>query len=322
VKAAVAPHRPLPWGTAAAVAAAGALLVALWRSDEPRPAPLAPLGAGAAVPAATSPSPAAAPVVRPAPSVHSAPPSPPATLDATAPDLRRLYDQYAGSGDPRARRMAMRAVDACVPLFVPPAGETPSPEPLIAALPANGRDEREQAWRTLFARCHGFVGERPDAIAAMQSQSARDVTAQDPGARARQALVNGDAAEAGRIAADALTAADPAAIASLSGVAIRLAQSRGDGSADMDSVQRAMAVDAALPLVACDLGLDCSAQSLAALQLCAVEGACSGDLRARLATRLGGRGPDLAAIEAQRERLRALLASDRSLALEDLLPAR
>jgi hypothetical protein len=308
--------------TAAAVAAAAALLLVLaWRGDEPRPVPLTPSSAPAAVRAAPDDPSAAPPVASRAPVAPAAAPPVPATLDATAPDLRRLYDEYADSGDVHGRRMAARAFNACIPLFVPAAGATPSPEPLIDSLPVNGRAEREQAWRTLFARCQRFVGERPDTLAGMQSRLAQDVTAQDPGARARQALVNGDAAEAARIAAEALTSADPAAVASFSGVAIRLAHSRGEGSADSAAVQRALAVDAALPLVACDLGFDCSAQSLPAQQLCAVEGACDGDLAARLSARFGRSGPDPAAIEAQRQRLRTLLGSGRAVSLDDLLPA-
>ncbi len=58
--------------------------------------------------------------------------------DANAQDLRRVYDDDSGSADPRRRRMAARAFAACVPLFVPSAGETPSPEPMIQALPAAG----------------------------------------------------------------------------------------------------------------------------------------------------------------------------------------
>ena len=37
----------------------------------------------------------------------------------------------------------MRALSACVPAFLPGPGETPSPEALIRALPANARPERE-----------------------------------------------------------------------------------------------------------------------------------------------------------------------------------
>ena len=314
MRAAATLHRPLRWPTAAAVAAVGVLLAVLWRSGGPPASALPPMAPPA--PPVTLPAPlpvsepAAAPAVATVAPARAAP-----TLDGTAPDLRRLYDDHASSEDAGARRMAARAFTACIPLFVPASGTTPSPEPLIDSLPASARAEREQAYRTLFARCHGFVGERAETVAGMQARLAGDRPAQDPGTRARAALLSGDVEAAGRIAAEVLSAADPAAVASFSGVAIRLAQGSGS-AADFASVQHALAVDAALPLVACELGLDCSAQSLPALQLCAVEGACSGDLPARLATRLGAAGPDPAAVEAQRERLRKLLV--RGGTLDDL----
>ena len=309
-------HRPLPWLTGAALVAAGVLLVALWDSDEPRPQALPSLARPAPLPhprAIRQPPPPPAPAAAPRPAPVQA-----MVFDGAAPDLRWLHDEYADSGDPRARRMAARAFQACVPLFVAAAGETPSPEALIASLPAAQRYEREQALRTLFARCQGFAGERPEVIAAMQAQLRQDRAAQDLGTRAGQALVNGDPEGAARAISAALSANDPAAVASLGGIAVRLARLRAD--ADPSLLPRAAAIDAALPLVACDFGLDCSAQSLAAMQLCAIEGACDGDLAARLATRFAATPPDPAMVEAERTRLRALLASGRPLAANDLLP--
>ncbi len=83
---------------------------------------------------------------------------------------------------------------------------------------------------------------------------------------------------------------------------------------------RARAVDAALPAVACELGLDCDSQSLRALQLCAVEGLCEGDVVARMQARYGQADIDPAAVDAEKARLVALVRSGRPLTVADLLP--
>ena len=85
-------------------------------------------------------------------------------------------------------------------------------------------------------------------------------------------------------------------------------------------MQRARAVDSALSWVACDLGLDCSANSLGALQLCAVQGMCEGDMPSRFLTRAVADAVDPAAVHGQRARLLALIRSGRVLGTADLLP--
>ncbi len=240
--------------------------------------------------------------------------------DANAQDLRRIYDDYAGSSDPRQRRVAARAFAACIPAFIPNAGETPSPEPLINSLPSAGRAEREMAYRTLFARCHAFLTERRDTLGAMQDQMQRDTGSQEPGLRAQEALLAGRLDQVGPLVSEALSSADPAAVAALSGLTERLVQSRGAGTVDASSLLRARAVDAALPAVACDLGLDCGFQSLRALQLCAVEGLCDGDVAARMQARYGQGAVAPAAVDAERTRLEALIRSGRPLTVADLLP--
>jgi hypothetical protein len=239
--------------------------------------------------------------------------------DANAQDLRRIYDDYVGSSDPRQRRVAARAFAACIPAFIPNAGETPSPEPLIHSLPSAGRAEREMAYRALFARCHAFLTERRDTIGAMQDQMQRDTGSQEPGLRAQEALLAGRLDQVGPLVSEALNSADPASVASLSGFTARLAQSRSPEAPDPLLLQRARAVDAALPWVACDLGLDCGAASLQALQLCAVEGLCEGDVPARMVARMGVDAIDPPAVQQQRERLLALIRSGRPLTTADLL---
>jgi curved DNA-binding protein CbpA len=238
----------------------------------------------------------------------------------SAPDLRRLYDQYAASADPQQRRIAARAFGACVPAFLPSAGEAPSAEPLIQALPAAQKSEREGAYRALYARCARFMAENRAELASTYQALQGDADAREPGARATQALLDGHLDQVDRLIARATVGADPAAIESLSGLAVRLARERNPDQSDAALAETARAVDAALPAVACDLGLDCSANSLWSLQLCATAGACQGDLTARLAARTAGDPVDPALVQQQRQRLLALLRSGRALSAADLLP--
>lgn len=236
-----------------------------------------------------------------------------------ATDLKRVFDQFIDSGDPGQRRIAARAFAACVPAFLPAGSETPSPEPIIRALPAEHRAEREAAYWSLFARCHSFLGEGRVPLQRMRRQLQEDQEAQEPGPRAYEDLLAGRTERIEALVSQGLTAVDPAAVASLSGVASRLAAQRDPDGTDAATAQRASAVDAALPWVACDLGLDCSAGSLRALQLCAVQGLCEGDLRSRMALPSGA-SLDSPEVQQQRERLLALIRSGRALTTLDLLP--
>jgi hypothetical protein len=235
-------------------------------------------------------------------------------------DLKRVFDESMASSEPRQRRIAARAFGACVPAFLPADEQTPSPEPLIRALPSDRRAEREAAYWSLYARCQGFLGLGRASLASLQRQLQGDPDAQEPGRRAQEDLLAGRAGRVEALLSQGLAAADPAAVASLSGLAVRLAQERNPDASDAGLTQRARAVDAALPWVACDLGLDCSANSLSALQMCALQGLCEGDVASRIAMRSGDDVADAAEIRQQRSRLLALIRSGRALTTRDLLP--
>jgi len=293
--------------------AAGALaLAALWWVN------------GAAPPAASRASSAQAPSPGAASAALTAPVAPPMREGArqvagdpigNAPDLKRVFDDYSARGDALSQRIAARAFGACVPVFRASQGQPPSPEPLIRALPAADRAARESAYRTLFARCAGIAGEpRPEQDAALRSVQG-SAAAQEPGARAIEDLRAGRDDRIDALVAQGLAPNDPAAVARMSGVASALAQMRGGGP---EALRRAQEIDAALPLAACDLGLDCSATSLTSLQLCALEGACEGDYAARAASRFAG--VDAARVQAERARLVGLIRSGRVLSSWDLLP--
>lgn len=235
-------------------------------------------------------------------------------------DLKQAFDHHILSEDPVQRRNAARAFDACVPAFLPAAGWAASPEPLINALPAEHRSEREAAYRSLFARCHRLLAEGRTALENIQLGLQRDVKTALPGLRAREAVLAGDIELAEPLVAEALAASDPAAVASLAGLAQLLAQSRQTDAPPTELLQRARAIDVALPLVACDLGLACNDQSLWAQQLCAAEDSCEGDVGMRLAAQLPAGTVDPGTVQQQRARLIALLRSGRTLGLSDLLP--
>lgn len=291
-----------------------------WSGDPARPGvSLLPAALHATRPPLT------APAVLPAPGPVSGPAAVATTNDPPDPvggalDLKRLFDESMASSEPRQRRIAARAFGACVPAFLPANEQTPSPEPLIRALPSDHRAEREAAYWSLYARCQGFLGLGRASLASLQRRLQGDPDAQEPGWRAQEDLLAGRAGRVEALLAQGLAAADPAAVASLSGLAARLAQERNPDASDAGLMQRARAVDAALPWVACDLGLDCSATSLSALQMCALQGLCEGDVASRIAMRSGDDVADVAEIQRQRTRLLALIGSGRALTTVDLLP--
>ena len=238
----------------------------------------------------------------------------------SAPDLRRVFDDNIDSDDPRQRRTAARAFDACVPAFLPGAGGSASPEALIDALPADQRAEREAAYRSLFARCHRLLATSRNALGETLQTLRSEPQTQAPGQRAQEALLAGRLSDTELIVGEALSESDPASVASLAGIAARIARMRQPDGIDAALLQRAQEIDAALPAVACDLGLDCSPQSLWALQLCATEGLCEGDVLTRLMARNSPGTVDPDAVQQQRVRLVGLIRSNRALGTADLLP--
>ena len=238
----------------------------------------------------------------------------------SAPDLKRVFDDYIESADPRQRRMAVRAFEACVPVFLPASGQSPSPEALIAALPFGHRPEREAAYRSLFARCSRLLADGRAALVATSEVLQSDPQSETPGRAAQEATLVGRVDRVEPLVSEALNRAEPAAVASLAGLAARIVSLRQPGGANAAVLHHAQEIDAALPLVACDLGLDCSEESLWALQLCAAEGLCEGDVATRLMARNSPGSVDASAVQEERSRMLALIRSGRTLRIADLLP--
>ena len=306
-----------------------ALAAAAWLAwSEQRPPPEQPLLQAATGAPAQPPAPPAPPGRSP---VESNDAVAPAVGRSTAfadplgesPDLLKVFLRYRESADPRLKAAAGRAFAACTPAFLPQPGQTPSPEPLIAALPPAQRMAREEALRALYARCQSFMGMGRDALLKLSGDLSSDGGLRESGQRVDDELAAGNVEQAARWATMALSSGDPAAIASISGPLERLLERLSSVRAGADAaIGRAAAADmaAALPLLACDLGMDCSSRSLAALQLCAVEGQCEGDAEARFLARAAvdpGRTP---AVQAQRRRLLGLYRQGRPPAANDLLP--
>jgi hypothetical protein len=303
------------------LAVAGFVVWLAWSAVNPPLAPralLPPLDPWVVTPRSTVPPPAP---LRPAADPRNAiAPARASDPVGSAPDLKRVFDDYIQSDDPRLRRQAVRAFEACVPAFLPGAGQSASAEALIRALPADHPTAREDAYRTLFARCHRLLAEDRTALNGARRDLERDPQNQAPGQRAQEAALAGELDRVETLTGDALNSADPAAVASLAGLAARIVAQRQRDAVDPAALQRAREVDVALSLTACDLGLDCSSQSLWALQMCATEGLCEGDATARLMARMTPGTLDAAAVQQQRLRLLSLLQSGRALGVDDLLP--
>ena len=242
---------------------------------------------------------------------------------AESPDLLQVFEHYRDSVDPRLKAAAQRAFSACTPAFLPRPGETPSPEPLIAALPAAQHMAREDALRALYARCQSFMGLGRDALLKLRGELASDGGPREAGQQLEDDLAAGNLEQASRGATRALRSGDPALIASIASPLARLLEKLSSSRAGADAAaDRVVAEDltAALPLLACDLGMDCGSRSLAALQLCAAQGQCEGDVEARFLARAGIDPSRSPAVQVQRRRLLALYRQGRPPAADDLLP--
>jgi hypothetical protein len=284
---------PIGWIVVAVLAGAGLLLYLTSPGERPRPAVQA--AADAPIPPPPPPPP------RPVPSKALPPPEPDTPNDVLghAADYKAVYLRYRDSRDPIERALAGRAHRACFPAFLPPAGQAPSPAHRLRALPDKYRAERSAAIEALFKRCRSFLTQPLDA-AEIVGTAERVVNGDlaSPGAAARWGLMRGDRAGAEAAIQRAFTSKEPYAIQSLSGLSMLMMNPKAGGA---DSA----ITDAALALLACDLGAACGADALLALELCAGEGRCEGSARERMLARIGTLDPE--AVQRERERLRTLL---------------
>jgi hypothetical protein len=223
---------------------------------------------------------------------------------AESADLYAIYRRHLFASGPAERVAAWRAWSACAAFIVPGAARA-TPEAIAAGFgdgPAAA--QRLEAWRSLQARCQGFV-QMSDAEQAAEAATMRTMhnrgQARSRAEAARGLLELGDRDNALRQVTDAVASGDPLEIRELSGLAERFRRAGAeDASPPTDPVR-----DAALAVVACDLGLDCAAGSLLALRLCALQGHCQGDAVERTLADFGA--IDAQAVAAERARLREQL---------------
>jgi hypothetical protein len=214
-------------------------------------------------------------------------------------DFKAVYLRYRDSQDPIERALAGRAHRACFPAFLPPKGQPPSPAYAINALPKAQHDARKAAIEDLFARCRSFLVQPLDAadiVATSERVTNGDLAS--AGMAARWAMIRGDRTKAESTVDQALRSREPYAIQSLSGLSVMMMSNATGGSPPE-------VTDAALALLACDLGASCGPDSLLSLQLCAAEARCSGSARERMLERIGP--VDMEAVERERKRIRALI---------------
>ena len=200
-------------------------------------------------------------------------------------DLRDIYERFRDSPVMRERTLAHRAWSACFPAFISPAGQTISPEAITASLPRQDpvSASRAQAYRDIWARCSRF-SDMPRDTLLQETQRHADAQLRGltslPGQRALQAHQAGDSSAALAIARQAVQALDPYDIDSLQDFLKVYWWDQNERQPNQPVARpdlRAMAFS----LAACQLGLDCSAASLTALQQCAFTGACSGSVAER-----------------------------------------
>lgn len=218
-------------------------------------------------------------------------------------DLSLVYAAFEADPDPSARALAWRAWSVCVPTFAAAGGGMLSTDAAAKALDSSSDPARIAALATLEVRCAGFYRRPAAALTADAARNARRHHDGDLRSRAEQALeaiAAGNADEARELVRAVATSRDPYEWRALSGIVSRWNRSAGHPAENV-------ALDAAIAVVGCDLGMDCGPQSLLALQACAFNAACEGDLVERTLSQYPD--ADRSAVTAARAQLaRALIA--------------
>ena len=225
-----------------------------------------------------------------------------------ATDLSLMYDRYSGSVNPLERNIAYRAWSACFPAFMSTDGNPVAVAQFARAMPANGanNEPRLAAYAELRKRCERFfLLSRDDIVGATQRQENAwkkgEILA--PGELAMKHFLEGKSDEALDVARRTVQSGDAYAIASLQEYIHRMTAQKIEAQL-LPNNERSDLRGLAFATAACQLGLDCSAESLTALLLCANGGQCVGSLTERYLQAL----PDLA------DRERATRIAERTLA--------
>ena len=227
-------------------------------------------------------------------------------------NLRKTYESFRDSRFGFERSVAFRAWSACFPQFMSADGQAVSLEKLTQALPVNAPNNalRTSAYRELRRRCEPFFElSRDDVIAVTQRQSDlwKKGEALDPGELALKYLKADDKPKALAVVRDVLSSRDAYAIASMREFVHQFLVLQVDAQL-LPGNTRTDIASLALTVASCDLGLDCGAESLTALQQCAHGGLCEGGVIDRYVQTLPNPG-DRERLTDEGRRMTAAIAS-------------
>jgi hypothetical protein len=191
--------------------------------------------------------------------------------------LRDVYEANERSLDPAERSMAWHAWSVCVPNYVSEQGQAAPESQWAEGLPNDAsRPARLSARRQLAERCADFAHESRDrwlqaAAANVERHRAGDLRSR--GELAMESVQAGNDDEAVRLIREIVERRSPYELHDLSGLVTRWHRGAPKPTDELR--------DAVLAVVGCDLGMDCGANSLPALELCAYGGTCEGDFAER-----------------------------------------
>lgn len=200
-------------------------------------------------------------------------------------DLRQIYERYRDSRFGFERAFARRAWTTCFPEFMSGVGEALSVERLMTGTASTEPNyaARVSAYRELLRRCAPFLEMSRDDVLTLttfQDNQWKKGEALDPGELAVFHLRAGESEKALAVVADVLRSGDAYALSTLrefvhQHIMLEVDAQRLPGNTRVDI--RTLAIAQA----ACELGLDCSKDSLTAVKLCAHGGLCEGDAMTR-----------------------------------------
>ena len=200
-------------------------------------------------------------------------------------DLQATYRQFKDGKDPVERYIAYRAWSACFPTFIAPQGQSISIQSITSTLPTNDPSSamRIEAYRSLLGRCKNFshmTREDTLSITQRQQEAANKGVILSPGEMAVKHLAEGKQDQALQLVREIITSQDPFSISSLREFINQIGVAQVDAQSTF-SEQRPDLHSLAFAYAACQMGMDCGAGSLTAIQMCASMGECSGSLTDR-----------------------------------------
>ena len=206
----------------------------------------------------------------------------PGNLLETTTNLRELYESFKDSDNALGRNIAYRAWTACFPTYIGPEGQPVTVDSLLQGLPvyAENNEVRRAAYRSLYQRCGGFtLMSREEALRTTRQQqdswNKGDSLAQ--GELASKYLRDGDLEHALTVARDVIASKDAYATSSLPDFINQFFSRQVDAQSE-PSRERPDLRSLAFSIAACQIGLECGAESLTAIQLCANTGQCEGSV--------------------------------------------